>query len=202
MSGFYEYFSDKDFEEGKRLLLEAIENDRKNTSDIKKQGFLFELSQHPINSIKDLQEVDYLYNDGKLRSYEEVSFRNSYIAVQNKRDNYDEIRHKRNTKYFLIPFFVTFTITLIIIRDIIFGPLLALLFGFIAAYIGGIKGYNKNIQKAEEYYIPKDDPRVQDEILKKKVAIASGIAAGVSIGRHAKKVHKDFINVDGWKEMK
>lgn len=202
MPGFYEYFSDKDFEEGRKLLLEAIDNDRKKTTDVKKQGFLFELSQHPINTVEDLLEVDYLYNDGKLRSYEEVSFRNSYNATQEKRDNYDEIRHKNNAKHFVIPFVVTFIGVLVIVRDIICGPILALPLAFIAAYIGMIVGYKKNVDIAKSLYITKEDPRVRNEIHKKNAAIAAGVTSAVIISKHLKKAVKNVQNVDSWEEMK
>lgn len=202
MPGFYEYFSDKDFEEGRKLLLEAIDNDRKKTTDVKKQGFLFELSQHPINTVEDLLEVDYLYNDGNLRSYEEVSFRNSYNATQKKRDNYDEIRHKNNVKHYIIPFIVTFIVTLLIIRNIIIGPIFALTFAFIAAYIGMIVGYKKNVEIAKSLYITKEDPRVKDEIHKKNAAITAGVTSAVIIFKHLKKAVKNVQNVDSWEEMK
>lgn len=187
MPGFYEYFSDKDFEEGKRLLLEAIDNDRRTTSDVKKQGFLFELSQRPINSVEDLLEVDYLYNDGKLRSYEEVSFKKSYSATEDNRKNYNQIRHKNNAKYFLIPFFVSLIVSIIILHNCPLWPLLSLAIAFIAAFIGGIRGYDKNIQKAKEYYIPQNDPRVEEEKFKKKIAIAAGVTSAINISKHAKK---------------
>lgn len=202
MSGFYEYFSDKDFEEGKKLLLETIENDRKSTSDVKRQGFLYELSQRKINTVEDLVELDYLYNNGKLRSYEEVSFRNSYLSTEDNRNNYDQIRHKRNIKYFLIPFFVSSTISIIVLHKFPLWPLLSPTIGLIAAFIGCIKGYDKNIKKAHEYYIPDNDPRVEDEKLKKKIAIAAGITSGITITKHAKKSVKSITNVDSWKEMK
>lgn len=185
--------------EGRELLRKEISKDRDSSTDQNRIKKLNELLTIPIRTLDELEYVDFLYDNGKLRYESEIKEWNS---VKNAMSNFDEIRHKNNRRAFLIPLIVVFIISQFIIRDIIIGPVLGLVFGLIAAIIGSIISYTKNIELAKRLHIPDNDPRVQDEVNKKRGAIIAGIGSAVIIGNHAKKKLKEITNVDGWSEMK
>ena len=189
------------FTKEKNEFIKIIENDINSTSDIVRKMVLKEYLKNPLNNTEDLKHLIWLYNDGKLRTNEEVSMQKYYSSTENSRNNYNNERHSRNIAYFLIPFTVTLIVSCIIFNDVMLFPI-ALIFALIAAFVGQIIGYNRNIRKAREYCIPDDDPRVIDEKKKFKVGIASGVVSAGVIGHHIKKGVKDITNVDSWEEMK
>jgi hypothetical protein len=189
------------FKESKDALVEEIKNDMNETDNILRKKILESLLKRPIFSIDDLVKLDYLYNDGNLRTDEEASYMEHYFATKNKRENYDHERHKINTIAFMVPFSIIFILCCVWFNNIIATPL-SLLFGLIAGFIGMIVGYSINIKKAEEYCISPNDPRVKDEIAKRRTAIIAGITSGTIVGNHAKNTVKGVTNVDGWSEMK
>lgn len=189
------------FSEAKESLINTITQDKNETTNILRKMILESLLKRPIFTIDDLVKLDYLYNDGNLRSDEEADYMEHYFATKDKRENYDSERHKINTIAFWVPFLVVFILFCIIFHDILLTPV-SLLFGLIAGLIGMIIGHSINIKKAEEYCISKSDPRVKDEIAKRRTAIIAGISSGVAVGHHAKNTIKDIANVDGWSEIK
>lgn len=183
-------------------LITKMKKDRETTSDLIRQKVLDKLlSMRTINQT-ELDRVKFLYNNGKLRSNEEVEDYDRKITYEKERENYNKERHSVNFAAFMIPFLAVGLITMIACNDILFGLPLGLLFGLMAGFFGMLIGYSININKAKEYGIPDDDPRVQDEKLKRKIGIASGVAAGISIYHNTKNTVKDIKNVDSWKEMK
>ena len=189
------------FKESKEAIVEEIKNDMNETDNILRKKILESLLKRPIFSIDDLVKLDYLYNDGNLRTDEEASYMEHYFATKDKRENYDRERHKVNTIAFMVPFSIIFILCCILFNNIIATPL-SLLFGLIAGFIGMIIGYSINIKKAEEYCISPDDPRVKDEIAKRRTAIIAGITSSAIVGNHAKNAIKGVVNVDSWSEMK
>lgn len=190
------------FVSAKDYLISVIYEDFEKTEDIIRKKVIEKLFDIKIETIDDLAKLDLLYNDGKLRSNEEADCIERFFRYQKEREQYDEKRHKVNAYSFLIPFISVFVITCLLVRDIFAGPLLGLTFGLIASLIGMFIGHDSNIKDAEEYGIPKDDPRVIDEILKRRASIAALVGTAVIAGHHSKKAVKDFVNVDGWEEMK
>ena len=191
----------KEFEQERDRLVEEIRQDMNETDNILRKKILESLLRRPLFVIDDLVKLDYLYNDGNLRSDEEADYMEHYFATKDKRENFDHERHKVNTIAFLVPFLTVFVLCCIIFDNVITTPL-SLLFGLIAGFIGMIIGYSINIKKAEEYCISKNDPRVQDEIAKRRTAIIAGMTSGSIVGHHAKKTVKDVTNVNSWSKMK
>ena len=191
------------FNEDKEELLNEIKRDLSSCDDIIKRKVLEELLKHPLETRKDYDRLKYVYNYGDLRSNEDVKQYDHYINTKEQRENFDKERHKRNILIPLLSFVIVFIIVLAACNsDMFIGIPLGIFFGLLAAYIVMMIGYKVNINNAKEYCIPDNDPRVVDEKRKRAVGIASGIAAGVSIGRHAKSNTKELLNPDSWKEMK
>lgn len=196
-------------EERKQKFISAKENltnnilsDLKNTEDLIRKKVLEALLKRKVENIDDYVKLDYLYNDGKLRSNEEVDYMERYFKYQKERENYSEECKKVNLFAYLLPFVFVFIITCVAVNDIVMGPVVGLLFGLIAALIGTSVGHSINIDNAEEYGINKNDPRVVKEINKRRAAIAAIIGVTITTAHHTKNAVKDVINVDSWKEMK
>lgn len=118
--------------------------------------------------------------------------------------SYNTERHFVNTVAFCVPFTITFIACVIPLYKALWyiGIPIAIIPSGIIGIIGSIIGHTINIHRAEYYELEKDDEQVEDERLKRKISIASGVVAAVSIGNNAKNAIKDIENVDGWKEMK
>lgn len=186
----------------REALMTKMKKDRETTDDLIRQKVLDKLLSIRIANQVDLNRVKFLYNDGKLRSNEEVESYDKQFIYEKERMNFDQERHKVNFAAFVIPFLSVGLITMIACDDILFGMPLGLLFGLIGGFFGTLIGYKINIDKAKEYGIPDDNPSVQNEKLKHKIGVASGITAGISIYHNTKNTIKDIKNVDSWKEMK
>ena len=186
----------------KETLLTEMKKDRETTEDLIRQKVLDKLLNIEISNKTELERVIFLYNKGELRSNEEVENYDKQLLYETERINFDQERHKVNFAAFVIPFLSVGLITMIACNDILFGIPLGLLFGLIGGFFGTLIGYKINLNKAKEYGIPDDNPSVQNEKLKHKIGVASGIAAGISIYHNTKNTIKDIKNVDSWKEMK
>lgn len=183
-------------------LIKSIITDMNKTDDLIRKKVLEALLKRKVETIDDYIQLDYLYNDGKLRSSEEADYMERYFKYQNERNNYDKERHKINTLSFVIPFLSIFFITCAATNNIIFGIPLGLLFGLSGALIGMSIGYSINIKKANEYGMPHNDPRVVQEINKRRASILAIIGVTITTAHHTKNAVKDVINVESWKEMK
>lgn len=183
-------------------LKEIIRDDMENTSDTIRKKILYNLCRRIIETKDDLQEVDFIYNNGKLRSNEEVEYYKKWKANEENRNNFNDERHTRNVLCFILPFFITFILICACLGDFALGAPIALVIALFTAMIGSIIGNSINISKAKEYCIDDDDPRLQSEKIKLDIGITSTILTGYSIGRHTKQSGKDLLNVDSWKEMK
>jgi len=183
-------------------LKEIIRDDMESTSDIVRKKVLDNLCRRIIETKDDLQEVDFIYNDGELRSNEEVEHYKKWKANEKNRNNFNDERHTRDMLWFILPFFITFILVCVCLGDFTLGAPIALVIALFASMIGSIIGNCINISKAKEYCMDDDDPRLQSEKIKRDVGITSTILTGYSAGKHVKQSGKDLLNVDSWKEMK
>ena len=76
-------------EERKQKFISAKENltnnilsDLKNTEDLIRKKVLEALLKRKVENIDDYVKLDYLYNDGKLRSTEEVDYMERYFKFR------------------------------------------------------------------------------------------------------------------------
>ena len=179
-----------------------IRDDMESTSNVIRKRVLESLCNRIIETYDDLQEVDFIYNDGKLRTNEEVEYYKKWKSTEKKRENFDDERHTRNVIWFMVPLFTVFILVCVGLGDFAIGAPIALVLGLFAAMIGSIISNSINISKAKEYCIDEDDPRLQSEKTKRNIAVTSTIISGYSIGKHTKQSTKNLLNVESWKEMK
>ena len=197
-------FMDFNFE--RERLLEIIKTDADCSDELIRRKVLEELSKTEVKTPTDLEHLKYLYNDGNLRSNEEVEAQERYVKYADKRKNYNTERHTVNVIAFLAPFSIVLVIATAWLCNGGLVLLIALIIGLVPALIAGMIGmmigYSININNAKKYGISDRDPRVQKEKLKRKVGVASSIAAGASMAKSTKKAIKDIGNVDSWPKMK
>ena len=187
----------------KELKDKILEFANKSNDVIDKQVFK-NLYKTEIKDEKDYERLCFMFNNGKLRSNDEISDYDWQIKCQNYKDNFNYERHKVNLIAFFLPFTITFTlVTAVLWKRWWFLSLLpSSLLAFLFAYFGMMIGYKVNLSNAELYGLSNSDPGVEAEKLKYKAGIFGGvIAAGKSI-HDTKSAVKDITNVDGWKEFK
>ena len=192
-----EYFYNR-----RSCLLAKIKADKDKTDDIIRQKVLSELLKTRIINLQELEKVDFIYNNGKLRSDEEVARYEQYFAFEKERENFDTERHIVNFIAFTLPFTITLIATTFSVTDRTIGVCLGVILGGFIGLIGMLIGYRINIDNAKTYGIPDNDPRVQEEKLKFKIGVASSVAAGASVFHKTKRAASDLGNVDKWSEMK
>ena len=190
----------EDFNNRRENLRNKILNDRNSTDDYVRKKVLTELLNIPIITEADYKRVDFMYNNGRLRTNEEVHNYDLIHTYQTRKQEYDKSRHKTNALAFWLPFLPTLIIFCLIFNDIMFFPV-ALLFALIAGYIGMMIGYKTNVDNAKNFELPADDPSVIDEKRKFTSSVVGGAVAAGSIIHNTKKAVKDVANVDSWKEF-
>ena len=191
----------EDFRNRKETLINKILEDRNSTEDYIRKKVLDEILSYSIITEEDYERVEFMYNDGRLRSNEEVHSYDLSRTYKIRQDAYNKTRHKVNTIAFLIPFLFTLVIFCLIFNDIMFFPV-ALLFALIVGYIGMMIGYKINVDDAKNYELDANDPNVIDEKRKLTSSAIGGTIAAGSIIHNTKKAVKDITNVDSWKELK
>lgn len=142
-------------------------------------------------------------NDLRQYSYEREKMYNKHRNdTRSEAEKYNTRCIISNILWFIIPFLITTMIVIDKTKSVAAG----FMFGIIPGGIFGIIGYaistSINVKDAVDYDLPDNHPLVENEKLKHKTAIASGIIAGASTYKHTKRAAKDVMNVDGWKEMK
>ena len=193
----------KKFNNNKKNLLDQIKTSIKNCDDIVKKKVFEELLKFPLETQADYDRLKYIYNNGSLRSNEDVKHYDYYISTEKQRANFDKERRKVNILAPLLSFIIAFILVFAICKgDVLFGLPFGFIFGCLAAYLGTLLGYKINLSNAKDCCIQDNDPRVIDEKRKRAVGIAAGVVSGISIGRHAKSNAKELLNPDSWKEMK
>ena len=189
----------KELDENIRIVLKRCKNKIK-------RKVLLELLDIKVSDENDLDYKLWLFNAGELRTNDEVMEYNYNIECIKHQIDFDKERHITNILAFFIPFVIVFLLVFFGVKSFrelwFIGIPVSLIPAGFAGIIGSIIGYSINISNAKEYGLPDDDPRVQSEHLKRKVAIASGAISTVATTRHAKRAVKDFANVDSWKEFK
>lgn len=161
------------------------------------------LTSKEIHNKDDYDEVVFIYNEGVLKTKEEVD---EYKYLKNL-SKFDNSRHIVNFCFFFFPFAIVFCLIFFGVKDFIdlwfLGiPLSLIPAGFISI-ITMIIGYNINISNAKYIYnLDDDEPSVQKEVMKKKMGILSAIVSGAVITHNTKKGLKEISDVDSWKEMK
>lgn len=188
------------FKRRKENLRNKILIDRNSTDDYVRKKVLTELLNIPIIIEADYERVDFMYNNGRLKTNEEVHSYDLIHTYQTRKQKYDKSRHKTNALAFWLPFLPTLIIFCLIFNDIMFFPV-ALLFALIAGYIGMMIGYKTNVNNAKNFELPADDPSVIDEKRKFTSSVVGGAVAAGSIIHNTKKAVKDVTNVDSWKEF-
>lgn len=188
------------FNNRRDILKNEIINDRDLTDDYVRKKVLTELLNIPIITEADYERVDFMYNNGRLRTNEEVHNYDLIHTYQTRKQEYDKSRHKTNALAFWLPFLPTLIIFCLIFNDIMFFPV-ALLFALIAGYIGMMIGYKTNVDNAKNFGLPADDPSVIDEKRKFTSSVVGGTVAAGSIIHNTKKAVEDVANVDSWKEF-
>ena len=175
----------------------------KCTNELDKMVFE-KLLNTEVSSEADYDRLLFMYNNGKLRSNDEVYEYNWNIECQKHIKNFNYERHKVNIIAFFAPFLSVFTIvTIWLWKPLWFISLFISTFlALIAGSIGMIIGYKINLSNAKLYGMSDCDPRVQAEKTKLGVGIASSIGAAGYTAHSAKNAVKDITNVDGWKEFK
>lgn len=180
-------------------ITERLKTDYENSSDVNKKAYLYYLLRIDITDERKFQRVIFAYNDGNLRSYEELAIYDKQHKHYFIFSHFNIIRHLINLFFILTPFGIMMKKTLKVdnILLIPFGLLLSL----ILAYIGSLIGCTININLADSCGIAETDGMVAKEKFKRKVGIYSGIFSFFSISHHAKKSIKDIADVDSWKKF-
>ena len=166
---------------------------------IKEYKYLLTLN---IKVRRGLNYVDWRYNNGALRTEEEIIKEKKRISdeIFLESGDFEKKCNVTTLATFGIGFLGIFNFALgdaIYARDATIF-LVALPFMCIAGFITSIIGHIINLSRAKIHNVPKTHPQV----IKEGVGLATCIIAGTSFLRHTKKAVKDITNVDGWKEMK
>ena len=172
-----------------------------STDEFIRKKVLEQILNIPIYVESDYERVNFMYNNGRLRSNNEVHNFDLKKTYHTRQAQYKRSCKKTSAIAFWAPFWIVFLIGSAAMHDIIFLPV-ALLFGLIAGFIGMMIGYSINIDEAKTYELAKDDPAVVDEKSKLTSSLISGAVAAGSIVHNTKKAVKDVTNVDSWKELK
>ena len=178
----------------------------KTCNDRIKIKVLLELIDMKVNDENSLDYKLWLFNAGDLRTNEEVFEYKYHLECMKHQKDFNKERHLINFTAFFIPFTIVFLIVFFSVRIFknlwFIGIPVSLIPAIFAGIIGSIIGYSINISNAKEYGLSDNDPRVQSEKLKQKVAIASGAVSTITTTRHTKQAIKDFANVYSRKEFK
>lgn len=160
----------------------------------------------PIKCYSDLEYVTWLFNNGDLRTEEEIKeleedeYNNWYLSS----GEYERDCFNNKTLFGWGGFLIVFPIVLLKLWDslLIFAIPIALLAGLTTSLIGMTIATHINIKKAINHNVPINHPRFQHDRTEMDIAKAGTIASIVHIGHKTKNSIKDFTNVDSWKELK
>lgn len=181
-------------------LTDRMKEDYENTSDKSKKAFLYYLLKIDITDERKFERVIFAYNDGELRSYEELAVYDKRIEHSFLYKNFNVIRHIVNMLFILTPLGLIMKKTLKV-DNILLLPF-GLLSSLILSYIGSLAGNTVNIHLAEKCGIDENDSAVVKEKFKRSSGIYAGIFSIFSTLNHTKKAVKDIADVDSWKELK
>lgn len=151
---------------------EKIYELKKRTSNSEIINHLDRLINIPVRSSEDLQEKIYWFNDGNLRSREEVLEKESRERMEfysTHSEIYSSECDKRNRRYGIISFIIGFCFTMVCCSSEFGGlsdsltwvilTLPAIWVGLLFVIIAEIISHKKNIKKADELGISNDKVR-------------------------------------------
>ena len=146
----------------------------------------------------------WLFNNGKLRTNEEVNSHEKEIYNAKHREVYDAERHLITFLSCIISFILTFVISALALPADLdeLRFVIAAWLGLIGGLIGSAIGHTINIANAEDYGLPLSHPSVEKERIARGIDIAGVAIGSASAIKNAKNAAKDITNVDGWKEFK
>ena len=110
------------FQRKKEDLKNRIKKDRDETEDFIRKRVLDGILSRGAYTEADFNRMKFMYNDGKLRSNEEVSNYDRHQSYATERKNYASECRRNNAIGFWIPFLIVFIIFCFIFNDIIFLP--------------------------------------------------------------------------------
>lgn len=190
------------FNEQKADLIELLKYDMQNRGDLHEKMFINYLLNQTIENEEDLQRIIFAYNEGNLISYKELEIYDKQSKHKFLVRNFDIVRHIVNIIFLFCPSgFILYKTIKISQENIVLFPL-GIMLSLAAGIFFGIAGNSFNIGLAKSCGLLDSDERVQAEITKKKIGIASGVISTISIGRNIKNGLKEISDVDSWKEMK
>ena len=157
-----------------------------------------------VKTEADYNRLNFMYNNGHLRSNDEVHDYDWQIECQKFKENFNYERHKVNIIAFFLPFITVFSlVTAALWKSLWFISLLISTFlALIVGLFGMIVGYKYNLSNAKLYGISDDDKNVRAEKVKLTAGIIGAVGSAGATIHHTKKAVKDITNVDSWKEFK
>lgn len=190
------------FNEQKSDLIELLKYDMENREDVHERMFINYLLNQNIDNVSDLERIIFAYNEGNLISYEELYVYDKQAEHKFFVKHFNVIRHLINTLFLFGPSGFILYKTVQTAKDNIVLVPLGIILSLFSTVFFGIAGNTFNLGLAHICGLQDSNEIVQDEKIKRKIGIASGIISSVSIGKSLKKGIKDIANVDSWKEMK
>lgn len=185
------------------ILNHHIQSTLNSCNDILTKKVLQSIMEIAPETEEALSTKEWLYNNGNLRSNEEVSMHEKEIYNAKHKDEYDSERHFVTLLSTIIAFFMVFGLSILALPADLeeLRIVIALVLGLIGSLIGSALGHTINISNAENYGIPSSHPSVKKEKLARGLDIAGASISAVSVIKNTKMAAKDVANVDGWKEM-
>lgn len=189
-----------EFKSRRDELKNKIQKDRDETEDYVRKRVLDGILCRSMFTESDYERTKFMYNDGRLRSNEEVANYDRFQSYTKERANYTKECKKNNAIGFWIPFLIVFIFFCLLFHDIMFLPV-SLLFGLIAGFIGLMIGYKTNIRNAKTYGVSSDDPVLKNEKAKFSTGVISGTVAAGLIIHNTKKNAKELMDVNSWEKF-
>jgi len=166
-----------------------------------------------ISTEEELDYTEWLFNDGNLRTNEEIRQRQQ--SLENTKyvlsGDLKSDCAKRTYFFSLIPFFITCGIIVLWFYRasyhnwgpaLFFGLPVGIVVGGFVGLIGSAIAHNINSSAAKNLNVPEADYITRLEKVKMGVSIGAAVGAAAHTVSHAKKSVKDITNVDVWKEIK
>lgn len=181
---------------------EIISLERDTTPELQEVNKVFitemkKLLQEKIESEEDYKFIVWKYNNGFLRTQDEISNYYKYKINQEylQSGQYDRDRHSNNLLAYICPFILTFSLvmTLLYKKINLFALPFALMAALIAAIIGSIISYSDNIKTAKMLNIPDSYTGVREERLKRTTAFVGLGAATIKGAKDTKKHIKNIM---------
>ncbi len=164
---------------------------------------LQDILNSPVKDKSSLIEKKWLFNNGKLRTLEEIETHEHElrrIFLEEHPEYYNKMCNDRNIKYGVVGFMIgCFSVAFTEINKGLLG-LPCLFTGLLGVAFAECISHSTNIKYAEEINF------FSDKVYKEKTALntytTGSAASGLYLLHHTKKSLKEISNPDSWKEMK